>query len=372
MEKIHSKGLALVLWLFIGGILMVFPANVQKPTQANKKTVPTVLNPISPTPIEGFPNQLSLTKDFRIGEAQGKEETMFGEVRGVDVDKKGRIFVFDHKRICIRVFDKDGQYEKTIGQQGQGPGELQTPQRMFITQQEEIFVEDHSARSFVYYSLDGDYLRKVSFFHVFIFTTGIDSRGNIIGIVQTAEPEGNVQVLNRYDPEMNYIHTVGYTIKGNKKTYNYFKPWLRWAAYRGDSIIFAYTENYELFVYDSLGELNQIIKKEYKPVKISDDELAHMRSVVRLPSTIKLIVPKNHTPFQNFTVDDENRIFVQTWEKTKDGEGFYFDVFNSDGIFFAKVPLDFKPFAWKKGKVYGLEEDDLGYQYVVRYSVVWH
>ena len=107
---------------------------------------------------------------------------MFSNIRQVAVDEEGQIFVLDTKKILISVFDKNGLYKKTIARHGQGPGELQAPQRMFKTWQDEIFVEDHAARSFVYYTLDGHYSRRVSYSHVFIFTTGIDSLGNSASI----------------------------------------------------------------------------------------------------------------------------------------------------------------------------------------------
>ena len=105
-----------------------------------------------------------------------------------------------------------------------------------------------------------------------------------------------------------------------------------------------------------------------------------MRSVVRLPAAVKNIVPRHQTAFQRFWVDDEDRIIVQTWEKTQDGEGFIYDIFGPDGIFFAQAPLVFSfgrfaqhlsPLFWKDGKVYAREENEDGYQFVVRYSVKW-
>jgi hypothetical protein len=187
-------------------------------------------------------------------------------------------------------------------------------------------------------------------------------------------------VINRYDPKLNFLHTLGYTIEGNRAEYNFFKPSLSWAAFKGDHIIFTYSENYELHVYDAQGTLVQKIEKKYKPVRISEEEYAYMRSVVRLPSNIKHIIPKHHNAFQRFTVDEEDRIFVQTWEKTQDGEGFIYDVFGPDGVCFTRVPLRFSfgrfplhlsPIVWKNGKVYAREEDEDGYQFVVRYSVHW-
>ncbi|MFC2167275.1 6-bladed beta-propeller [Acidobacteriota bacterium] len=344
------------------------------------KNVPVVSNPLNPTLIKGQSSQMYITEDLRIGTVKGSDEYMFGEIREIAVDDDGQIFVLDTKKTLINVYDKNGLYKKTIGRHGQGPGELQAPQRMSKTWQDEIFVEDHGARAFVYYTLDGLYSRRVTFSSVFIFTTGIDSLGNIVGVMQTPGEKGNRQVINRYDPELNYMHTLGYPIEENRSEYNYFKSRLKWAAFKGDHIIFAFPENYEFYIYDAQGTLVQKIEKEYKPVRISQEELAYMRSVVRLPATVKNIVPKHHDAFKRITVDDQNRIFVETWEKTKDGNGFIYDVFGPDGLCFARVPLHFNfgrfslflnPIVWKNGKVYAREEDEDGYQFVVRYSVHW-
>lgn len=355
--------------------------SVQKVGQMKPdKNVHIIENPLIPTPRQGQPSHMYITEDLRIGTVKGRDEYMFGEIQEIAVDDDGQIFVLDTKKTLINVYDKNGVYKKTIGRHGQGPGELQAPQRMSKTWQDEIVVEDHGARAFVYYTLDGQYARRVTYAGVFIFTTGIDSLGNIIGVVQTPGENGNRQVINRYDPKLNFLHSIGFPIEWDRGEYNYFKSWLKWTAFKGDHIIFAFSENYELYIHDAKGELIQIIEKEYKPVRISEEELAYMRSVVRLSGNIKHIVPKHHDAFQRISVDDENRIFVQTWEKTKDGTGFIYDVFGPDGVCFARIPLHFNfgrfslflsPIVWKDGKVYAREEDEDGYQFVVRYSVHW-
>jgi hypothetical protein len=361
----------ILFFLFLLNILLLHVWGQDKVRIKTENGVQVITNPEKPSSPPGSPRQMRITKELVIGKSSGHDEYMFGEVEGVAVDDFGRIFVLDSKQTLIRVFDRNGAYLKTLGRKGQGPGELQTPQHIFTTWQEEIMIEDHSPRQFVFFSWEGEFLRNVSFARAFIFTTGIDSGGNFIGIVQTAEPDGNVQVLSRYSPEFDYLHTVGYPIKGDRGTYNFFKPWLRWSVFKGDHVIFSFSERYELLVYDSRGQLVKKILKKYKPVKISEEELAYMRKVVRLPSTVRLIVPKNHTAFQRFTVDEKNRIFVQTWEKTEDRKGYIYDVFNSAGICIARVPLNAAPRVWKQGKLYTIEEDEAGYQYIVRYKVVW-
>ena len=359
------------LCLFTLCLLTLHVRSEDKVQIKTENGVLVIINPEKPSLLPGIPSRMKIEKELVIGESRGRDEYMFGEARGVAVDDSGRIFVLDYKRLCIRVFDKNGAYLKTLGKKGQGPGELQTPQHIFATWQNEIMIEDHAPRQFVFYTQDGEFQRNVSFARVFIFTTGIDSEGNLIGIVQTQEREGAVKVLNRYSPEFKYLHTLGYPIRGNRRTYNYFKPRLRWSVFKGNHIVFSFSDTYELLIHDVQGKLIRKIIKKYKPVKISKEELAYMRKVVRLSSNIRLIVPKYHTPFQRFTVDDEDRIFVQTWEKTKDGKAYMYDVFNSGGICMAKVPLSAVPKVWKKNKLYTVEEDEEGYQYVVRYKVVW-
>jgi len=42
-----------------------------------------------------------------------------------------------------------------------------------------------------------------------------------------------------------------------------------------------------------------------------------------------------------------------------------------DGVTVVKIPLEFQPQAFKKSKLYTVEEDEEGYQYVKRYKVTW-
>ena len=57
-----------------------------------------------------------------------------------------------------------------------------------------------------------------------------------------------------------------------------------------------------------------------------------------------------------------------------DGRGFYFDVFDSQGRFITKVPLNQVsriPLVWKRGKLNIVEEDYEGFLDVKMYKVTW-
>ncbi len=84
-----------------------------------------------------------------------------------------------------------------------------------------------------------------------------------------------------------------------------------------------------------------------------------------------MLILKYKSAYQRFVVSDEGKIFVMTWERVADGDGFYYDIFDSEGKCIAKIPLKITPQVIKKNKLYTIEEDEEGYQYVKRYKVTW-
>jgi hypothetical protein len=85
----------------------------------------------------------------------------------------------------------------------------------------------------------------------------------------------------------------------------------------------------------------------------------------------KISVPEYYPAYKHLITDDEGRIFVRTWEKSEDMEGYYYDVFDAEGRYRAKIFLKVYPRVWKKDKLYTIEKDEEGYQVVKRYKVNW-
>lgn len=67
-----------------------------------------------------------LVEELRLGTATGAGPESFTDVRGLDVDAYGRIWVMDHQTNEIRVFDTEGEHVQTIGGTGGGPGEFRS------------------------------------------------------------------------------------------------------------------------------------------------------------------------------------------------------------------------------------------------------
>ena len=64
---------------------------------------------------------------------------------------------------------------------------------------------------------------------------------------------------------------------------------------------------------------------------------------------------------------------VGTFEKTIADDRYYYDIFDPEGRFLTKLPLEFQsPRIWKKDKMYFIAEDEDGFQVLKRYKVTWN
>ena len=69
----------------------------------------------------------TLVPEVSIGELDGPEEYLFGSVHSIAVDDDHNVYVLDEQARHVRVYDSDGTYVKTLGRDGEGPGEFNVP-----------------------------------------------------------------------------------------------------------------------------------------------------------------------------------------------------------------------------------------------------
>ncbi len=147
-------------------------------------------------------------------------------------------------------------------------------------------------------------------------------------------------------------------------------PVFDWKLADNGNIVYGYPKDYELQIINPEGEIIKKIFKDYDPVEITEEEKEERTKDA--PAGITFDFSKYHSAYYRLTLDDQGRIFVQTWKKKKGEEGNYHDVFDSEGRYMAKIFLKATPHVWKKGKLYTIEEDEEGYQSVKRYKVKWN
>ncbi len=361
--------------LFMGFFLVLYYACQSQKEEwkgeiQEENGVTVVYNPKTPL-YEG--DVLHFEEDLVIGESEGQEEYMFSEVRDMDVDPEGNIYVLDSKETHIQVFDKEGNYIRTIGQKGQGPGEMQSSRSLSITPNNEIMVSDWTARALHFFSLDGKFLKLINLKGMLWFLKPVADSQNHIVAGYTVMDQTVTSYLKIFNPDMTEKKAIySYQVAQYPKVNPLFAQCF-WQIDRDDHIIWGYNGVYEIRFLKPDGSLFMKITKDYDPVKITEQEKQQFIKSnygEEPPPEIELSWDSHYHPFLYLSVDDKGRVFVRTYEKAPNGH-YYYDVFNAKGKYIAKIPLEYRPRVWKKDKLYVISEDEEGYQQVRRFSVSW-
>ena len=373
--KIKIK-FVLAVFLLFSFIILVFCKKQKtewKGTIEEENGIMVVKNPKEPIFHEDVFN---LEKEITIGERDKDEESLFISITSIGIDDEENIYVLDRKACQIKVFDKNGKFLRNIGRKGQGPGEMLFPSVMEMVSGKEIMICDISNNRVSFFSLKGELVKEVSkgkFFRLISPTP--DSSGNFIGSYRIRMGQKRIVELKKFDSNFEPILTfkkLDYTDEPNV-IYPY-PPFILYVVLKDDKVIWGNWLHYRLQIVDEAGKMTRKIIKDYNPIKITEKDkekdIKQRFGDQGIPPGIKVEFPEYHPAFWYLSIDDEGRIFVQTFERTEEGS-YYYDVFDSEGKYIAKVPLGARPWAWKKNKLYTVEEDEEGYQYIKRYKVTW-
>lgn len=354
-------------------MFFLFTLSCQKETKVWKGTITTengvtvIQNPKEPMYGEDI---LILEEDLSIGETRNEQDYLFSQIRGIAVDDGRNIYVLDSKEKQIFAFDETGRHLTTFGRAGQGPGEFSSPLTINVTSRGEIVVEDFRSH-LVYFSPGGEYIRNIPMTKTGVSRITIDSSGNILGLVIMRDKENPRYELQKFDPEMNFIHALDSTPtpSASSEGFNPFMGSLYYDFDKDDRVVCGVPDGYEIKIFDIAGNLVKKIKRDYDPVEITEEEKKEVER--EMPPEMKLAIPKYHSAFQWIMTDDEGRIWVMTEERTPGTEGYYYDIFDLEGRYFAKIPLTFRLLVIKKNKFYAVREDKDGFHTVKRYKASW-
>lgn len=357
-------------------VLLILSFSCKKQTTEWQGTVEeidgitVVKNPGEPMYREG---ECWLEEELVIGKGEEDEEP-FLLISYLAVDDEENIYVSDTRACHIRVFDKNRNSVRTIGREGEGPGELMYPSEIQISSQEQIVV---TAQQFLhFFSLQGEFLRRINTGSVNFVGPILNTRGEMIA-GQRIRGNENSRVLSVFDSELNLMRTlVTRPMVTRLPKVNYWEMrWsynpLVWGVSKEDRIIWGDRANYEINVLSTEGKHLKTITKDCKQREMTDEDKKRLLDEWfdgnPPPSGYTFEFPKYFPAFHNFVCDEEGNLFVQTYEETEDGMGTHFDLFDSEGKYLARMTLRLRNYVLEKGKLYTIEEDETGYYIVKRY-----
>jgi len=111
-----------------------------------------VQNPSQPTesPSTSQPEEI-----WRIG-GDDDEDVVFGVLDGVVADASGNVYLLDIQLSEVLVYTADGEYVRTIGREGEGPGEFRRPTGVFIAPAGQVAVVQAMPGKIVLLTPEGD------------------------------------------------------------------------------------------------------------------------------------------------------------------------------------------------------------------------
>jgi len=295
---------------------------------------------------------------------------MFSIIRGVAVDDQERMYIVDYRHANVRVFDASGDYLYTIGKEGQGPEEFSRPGSVAITSDNLLMVDDSGNRTIKFFTLDGHFVKSFSTAKIRMYArTMVSKQGYMLGLGTDIDPQNPVYEIRKFDENFQFQKIIRTCPTPSPGKINPFHPIFYFQIDKDDNIVYGFPETYEIQILNPEGEILKRILKDYEPVEISEAEKEEASK--EYTEDFNVVFLKHYPPFRTFSVDDEGRVIVQVWDRHEGKLRFAYDVFGPEGYYVAKFYLKTRPFLWKKGKMYGIAEDEEGYPSIKRFRVIW-
>jgi len=371
MEK--NKGLVLATFLLLLAFMAAAAQVRWKGKIVKEGDAAIVLNTRDPIYREPI---LTLKEELALGGEKAQGEAAYSSARRIAVDKDGNIYVGDSWQACIKVFDKAGAYLRTIGRRGQGPGELTLVDSIAVSRDnQELIVGDIG--KLIVFDLQGQFKRNLTTSRLNSPDLS-DGRGNVF--VHISDIREKRSIYRVFGPDM-ATNLADIAIIPNPPDLNMYSPRAYWILDPQGRLVFGYPKTYEISYYDEHFKVVKKIRREYEPARVTDEDKKIYLKRSNPPGAKgppKYPCPSDHAAFRSFFSDDQGRLFVQTWERTPDGKQDIHDVYDAEGRFFGRFPLNAHPdlinptpTILKNNKLYTVEVDEEGYEIVKRYSVAW-
>jgi len=126
-------------------------AEIGKIQEVNKDGVLHVMNPENSAK---RPSTVEVEEIWRIGGED--DEEIFGVIVDVIADAQGNFYFLDAQLNEVKVYDIDGEYLRTIGREGEGPGEFRGAFNMFLVPGGNIGVLQSAPAKIIVLTPEGD------------------------------------------------------------------------------------------------------------------------------------------------------------------------------------------------------------------------
>lgn len=327
------------------------------------------------------PLELHLSNPLEIG----RDTLLFGSIVDVCEDDQANFYVLDKLETKVFKFSSSGKLLLSFGNEGQGPGDFQQPNRITLSTDNKIVIADD-----LYYlsflEADGTFIKR------------LDLNGRIVPGYMGEDlfyawiwrPKDRQQILcdanNTIVRTFHAVSKESFSVAipdstGRAVMFNYpreeFAPTFIF-VHSGKHSAIAVSNIYEISILDNIGKIVATIRREIPPERIEKREREFFVKDIESLSKQKgwpksanrkilEIIPKEKTFFDRVLINS-GYVYVFRIKKdiTQEGSPIPVDIFSIGGDFLGTTALDHKPIFISEKHMYFVKSDEEGNIYLVR------
>ena len=318
---------------------------------------------------------LLLIEDLSIG---GEEDEKSSFYRGVDlaVDDTENIYILDKGNCRVQKYDLRGNYLRSFGRKGQGPGEFLSPTTICLLNGKLLAYDIDQSRISIF-GQQGELMGSLPLREK-VYFWGPMTDNQIAAQTFSFRENDRTSDIVLFDGSgimkktiASYNSPMGALLHGALiGTLNGLDPRLFMRILSPQWGVFGYSDRYELNLFDNRGEITVVIQKDEEAREISkhdrdkiiDSEInLWLKRKIRLQKqeVTKVYKFTKYSPFYfNIIVDDRQRIY--TLKRPDDESSLNYDLFDKDGryVFKIKISPRVSISLIKKGHIYSTYVDD--------------
>ena len=320
--------------MLLAGTSLAVPARGQDEWTLPVPEGTTVHTYTAPSDRERQASRMLLTQDLLIAERGDDLHYLFGQrAPNVEVDRQGRIYVAEPmpRRGRVLLFDAEGEYVRTIGRSGQGPGEYVQPFAVTVAR-DHLFVFDPSQARMSRWNAVGEHLGdlRIEAMRSFRPVAGLPD-GSLVGtyrLTVTGEFDTGFVVAIRVDEEMKksveyvrapwptrIIHPGFGEVPRTEPNAFYAGATTPTVAVSPDGTVYVSTlDQYQVLAYEPDGTLRWALQVPWSQQLLADEEVQWLMRFhnVRFPQARanQIDWPDRQYVLGDIKVDGHGRLYV--------------------------------------------------------------
>ena len=301
------------------------------------------------------PETLDAEELWRLGEDPDAEDEFFGFVSAIDVDAGGDVYLLDSQLNEVMIYSADGEYLRSIGREGDGPGEFRRPRTMFLTPDGKVAVVQTRPGKIVLLTPDGDPAGEFELPEIEgggnrMFMGGAACDEHIIvfyrrGRFGTGRPTSKSTLASHHMDVSEVARCFEFTraLDPARPTFDETKSGILVWTTGPDGVVYSIPKwgEYEIEKWSVSGDIERVILRDYEamPRNEAEKEQARSRFVVRGPREVVILVSDYHPAVRRLFPREDGSLWVLTTRgehRDDDADGNLigtFDVFDTEGRF---------------------------------------